>query len=121
MARPNGKLSEKQVSTWFAQMAFDRQSAFLGALNDTHDSAKQVQIDALRRQLAELEGGVRRVGRKRAGKAVRGKTRAAVKYRDPKTGATWSGRGRRPGGWPIRSLPAKSPRNTWPERPDCKG
>ena len=94
MARPNGKFSEKQVSTWFAQMAFDKQRAFLGSLNETHDSAKQVQIDALRRQLAELEGGMRSVGRKRAGKAVRGKTRAAVKYRDPKTGATWSGRGR---------------------------
>jgi DNA-binding protein H-NS len=94
MARPNGKLSEKQVSTWFAEMAFDKQRAFLGSLNETHHSAKQVQIDSLRRQLAELEGGRRSVGGKRARKPVRGKTRAAVKYRDPKSGATWSGRGR---------------------------
>ena len=41
MARPNGKLSEKQVSTWFAQMAFDKQRAFLGSLNETHDSANR--------------------------------------------------------------------------------
>ena len=40
-------------------------------------------------------------GRKRAAKgamaAAPAKQAAAVKYRDPKTGATWSGKGRAPG------------------------
>jgi DNA-binding protein H-NS len=94
MARSNGRLSEKQVSAWFSALDFDKQSAFLGSLHATHDSAKQVKIDALRRQLSDLEGGR---GRGAAGKRARKgrrKSPAAVKYRDPKTGDTWSGRGR---------------------------
>jgi DNA-binding protein H-NS len=96
MARSNGRFSEKQVSAWFSEMDFDKQRAFLGSLHAAHDSAKQVKIDALRRQLAELEGGRGR-GRgdgKQARKSARRKVSAAVKYRDPKTGDTWSGRGR---------------------------
>jgi DNA-binding protein H-NS len=94
MARPNGKLSEKQVSAWFSELDFDKQSTLLSSLNQTHHSAKRVRIDALRRQLSELEGGRGKVGRKQARKSVRRKGGAAVKYRDPKTGDTWSGRGR---------------------------
>jgi DNA-binding protein H-NS len=94
MARSNGRLSEKQVAAWFSALDFDKQSALLGSLHATHDSAKQVKIDALRRQLAELETGRGRAIGKRARKSVRGKRAAAVKYRDPKTGETWSGRGR---------------------------
>src|SRR5262245_28114815 len=95
MARSNGKLSEKQVSAWFSEMDVDRQHAILGSLNATHNSAKQVKIDALRRQLAELEGpGKGRVGAKRVRKSGRRRGGAAIKYRDPKTGDTWSGRGR---------------------------
>ena len=95
MARPNGKLSEKQVSAWFSELDFDKQSALLSSLNQTHHGAKRVRIDALRRQLSELEGDRGKVGRKLARKSVRRKGgAAAVKYRDPKTGDTWSGRGR---------------------------
>jgi DNA-binding protein H-NS len=92
MAPPNGKLSEKQVFAWFSELGFDKQRALLNSLSVTHNSAKQVKITALRRQLAELEGSRASAGGKRAGK--RSQTRAAVKYRDPKTGDTWSGRGR---------------------------
>jgi DNA-binding protein H-NS len=96
MARSNGRLSEKQVSAWFSEMDFDKQRAFLGSLHATHDSAKQVKIDALRSQLAELQGGRGRggAGGKRARKSGRRKSSAPVKYRDPKTGDSWSGRGR---------------------------
>jgi DNA-binding protein H-NS len=94
MARPNGKLSEKQVSAWFSEMDFERQHAFLGSLMATHNGAKRVKIDTLRRELAELEGKSGRVGRKSARKSGGRKGSAAVKYRDPKTGDTWSGRGR---------------------------
>jgi len=92
MARPNGKISEKQVSIWFSEMDFDKQRALLGALSEAHNSAKRGKIASLRRQLAELEGGRGKDGRKQGRKSLRGKT--AVKYRDPKTGDTWSGRGR---------------------------
>jgi len=94
MARSNGRLSEKQVSAWFSEMDFEKQRAFLGSLHATHDSAKQVKIDGLRRQLAELQAGRGKDGGKRARKSGRRKMSAAVKYRDPKTGDTWSGRGR---------------------------
>ncbi|HEU0159498.1 MAG TPA: H-NS histone family protein [Hyphomicrobiaceae bacterium] len=95
MARSNGRLSEKQVSAWFAELDFDKQSAILGSLHATHDSAKQARIDALRRQLSDLEGArARRAAGKGARKGRRRKGPAAVKYRDPKTGDTWSGRGR---------------------------
>src|SRR5262245_9812366 len=96
MARSNGRFSEKQVSAWFSEMDFDKQRAFLSSLRATHDSAKRVKIDALRRQLAELEDGRGRASGngKRARKSGRRKRSAAIKYRDPKTGDTWSGRGR---------------------------
>ncbi|HDR9034242.1 TPA: H-NS histone family protein [Burkholderia vietnamiensis] len=42
-------------------------------------------------------------GRKRAAKgAARTKPASVVKYRDPKTGATWSGKGRAPG-WIVKA------------------
>jgi DNA-binding protein H-NS len=94
MVRRNGKLSAKRVSAWFAEMDFDKQRAFLGSLNEAHDNAKKVKIGALRRQLAELEGRREKAGAKRGRKSARRKGSAGVKYRDPKTGATWSGRGR---------------------------
>jgi DNA-binding protein H-NS len=94
MVRRNGKLSAKRVSAWFAEMDYDKQHAFLGSLTAAHDDAKKVKIDALRSQLAELEGRRGKAGAKRGRKSARRKGGAGVKYRDPKTGATWSGRGR---------------------------
>ncbi|MDR8092949.1 H-NS histone family protein [Burkholderia gladioli] len=68
--------------------------------------ALQLEADALRAQeveavLADVKAKVAEYGlteqdvfgKKRAGKA---KTASAPKYRDPKTGATWSGKGRAP-------------------------
>ncbi|MDN7880053.1 H-NS histone family protein [Burkholderia aenigmatica] len=70
--------------------------------------ALQVEADALRAQevetvLADVKAKVAEYGlteqdvfgKKRAGSA-KAKTASAPRYRDPKTGATWSGKGRAP-------------------------
>jgi len=98
-------------------MDFDKQRAFLGSLNQTHDSAKQVKIVALRRQLAELETGRGRAIGKRAGKSVRRKRAAAVKFRDQKRAIPGRAAAAWRGGWPRRSRRAKKPINTWPKPP----
>ena len=96
MAGLNGKLSEKVVTEWFKELEFDRQNAFLTSLAEAHETIRANMLGALRKQMAALEGGPAKRGRP-AGKArlvkkLKGKVTA--KYRDPKTGDTWSGRGR---------------------------
>ena len=82
MARGNGRLTEKQVTEWFNGLDFDRQFGLLGSLAKAHGKVRDEKINTLKRQLATLEGKSQRNGP------------TAVKYRDPSTGATWSGRGR---------------------------
>lgn len=96
MAKMNGRYTEKSVSEWFSGMDFDKQRTVLSALNDLHDGMKQEKISALQRQLAELQGGSSTsVGRKpKKNGAGRGNGKVKAKFRDPKTGDTWSGRGR---------------------------
>ena len=91
----NGKLTQKQISQWFDELDFEKQRLALGALNDSHNSRKKERINALRRELAVLE---RREEKYAAKSKANGKAKSAsVKYRDPKTGETWSGRGRMAG------------------------
>ena len=103
MAKSNGKLSEKRVADWFTAMDFDGQQATLAKLSDLHGSVKEDKIRALRQELAQLEGGGSSIsGRKKMGTKGghsvgngRKKTRSVqAKYRDPKSGEAWSGRGR---------------------------
>src|SRR2546430_9949471 len=62
--------------------------AALVKLKDSVAEALSDRSTQLRKQLMQLDG---------AGKVARGRklvgTKAAAKYRDPKTGETWSGRG----------------------------
>ena len=83
MARGNGRLTEKQVTVWFNGLEFDRQFGLLGSLAKAHGKVRDEKINTLKRELATLEG-----------KSQRKSAPTAVKYRDPLTGATWSGRGR---------------------------
>jgi DNA-binding protein H-NS len=95
MPNVNGRLSEKSLVEWFSSLDFQRQATLLASLADVHSGERQKRIDALKSELAALEDV--RSGRrsktaskrlqKRGGKVI-------VKYRDPKTGGTWSGRGR---------------------------
>jgi DNA-binding protein H-NS len=98
MGSPNGKFTEKSVTEWFSALEFDQQRSFLSTLAEAHDKIRELKRSSLMHQLSQLDGeGARKPGRP-AGKARLVKKRkgakAAVKYRDPKTGDTWSGRGR---------------------------
>ena len=98
MAKTNGRLTAQSVSTWFSAMAFDEQQKVLSGLQAIHGQQRQSRIDSLKRELDALENGsgnghAVRTGAKRGPK--KGKRGVAkVKYRDPKSGETWSGRGR---------------------------
>ncbi len=97
MAKSNGRLTAKSVGEWFSVMEFEDQAAFLGELHGVHDKMRQVKISSLQRQLDILQG--KHVaptvnGRAKPAKRAKRKGSVKVKYRDPKSGETWSGRGR---------------------------
>ena len=93
MAKANGRLTEKTVSEWFSAMDFEAQRTMLEKLNEVHDKVRQVRISALKRELLMLENGASNGHGEKPAKRAK-KARVAVKYRDPKSGGTWSGRGR---------------------------
>jgi DNA-binding protein H-NS len=94
MAKANGTLTDKQVSDWFNGLGFDHQAAVLSTLATSHSKLRNARISELRRELAALNGNGAPINGKR--KYIRRKAAAAIqaKYRDPKSGETWSGRGR---------------------------
>jgi DNA-binding protein H-NS len=95
MAKTNGRLTEKAVREWFSGMDFQAQRDMLAKLNEAHNKVRQVRINALKRELVMLESGSSNGNAARPAKtAKKRKASIAVKYRDPKSGATWSGRGR---------------------------
>jgi DNA-binding protein H-NS len=96
MAKGNGGLTAKSVGVWFRTMPFDEQVALLDELQKVHHKVRQTQINSLKQQLAALENGLSNGHAKpKAGKpGPKKKSAVKVKYRDPKTGGTWSGRGR---------------------------
>ena len=94
MAKSNGRLTERAVSEWFSVMNFEGQRSVLEKLNAVHDKVRQVRINALKRELNMLENGSRNGHADKPAKYAKKKNGAAVKYRDPKSGGTWSGRGR---------------------------
>jgi DNA-binding protein H-NS len=97
MAGPNGKVSEKSVTAWFSELGFDEQAAVLAKLSETHDEQREAKRASLMEQLSALGGDM---PKKRGRPATTGrqvmkrKGKAAIKYRNPKSGETWSGRGR---------------------------
>ena len=94
MAKTNGRFTEKTVSEWFSVMDFQAQRNMLEKLNEAHDKVRQVRINALKRELLMLENGSSNGHIEKPAKRAKKKARVAVKYRDPKSGGTWSGRGR---------------------------
>jgi DNA-binding protein H-NS len=91
MAKANGTLTDKQVSTWFEGLSFDRQVSLLDSLSISHSKIRNARIAELRRELAALDGGNGYAN----GAPKRGmQSKVRAKYRDPATGDTWSGRGR---------------------------
>jgi DNA-binding protein H-NS len=96
MAKGNGGLTAKSVGVWFRAIPFDEQVAVLEELQKAHSTIRQTQIASLKRQLAALENGSSNghAKPKAAKRGLRRKSAVKAKYRDPKTGGTWSGRGR---------------------------
>jgi DNA-binding protein H-NS len=94
MAKANGRLTINAVGDWFSALAFDEQKAILGALQDLHGKVRQSKIDLLKRELAALENGSSNGHAAAPTKRGPKKGAAKIKYRDPKSGETWSGRGR---------------------------
>jgi DNA-binding protein H-NS len=95
MAKGNERLTAKTVGEWFSVMAFSEQADVLGKLQGIHSKVRQVKIDSLKRELSLLEEGSTN-GHATSKRAKRGPKKGGlkVKYRDPKSGETWSGRGR---------------------------
>jgi DNA-binding protein H-NS len=73
----------------FAQMSLDG----LVQLREQIGSVISERADAMRKQLASIGEGHAPARRGRPGRKGRAGMKVAAKYRDPKTGATWSGRG----------------------------
>jgi DNA-binding protein H-NS len=96
MAKPKGQLTEKAVTEWFSVMDLEAQRNMLEKLHKVQDKVRQVRISALKRELVMLEkgSGNGQQAAKPAKGAKKKKSGVAVKYRDPKSGDTWSGRGR---------------------------
>jgi DNA-binding protein H-NS len=100
------QLAVRTVVEWFGNLSFDQQKDTLGRMQNQHDHSRSAKREELERQLAALGfAAPKKRGRPRATsngsdyaavpgprKGRRGKVKA--KYRDSKTGETWSGRGR---------------------------
>ncbi|ANJ76362.1 H-NS histone family protein [Ralstonia insidiosa] len=69
------------------------------ALDEQIEAARKAEVEQVVQQIRQImqdyDLTVEDLGVKRVRKA-HGKTPVAPKYQDPKTGATWSGRGRAP-------------------------
>ena len=91
------------VIAWFGDLSFDQQKDALDWMQGEHEQSRSAKRAELMTQLAALGYGVPKkrgrpagkangVGNGAVRKARRGKVKA--KYRDSRTGETWSGRGR---------------------------
>jgi DNA-binding protein H-NS len=98
------QLAKSTVITWFGNLSFDQQKDALDRMQSEHEQSRSAKRAELVTQLASLgytvakKRGRPRVNANGAGngasvrKGRKGKVKA--KYRDSKTGETWSGRGR---------------------------
>ena len=103
------QVAVRSVVKSFAKLSFDQQKVALVQLNDQHERSLAAKRAELEQQLAELglrapkktgfaksEKKANGVAKKANGAARKNGKKSAVKakYRDGKTGDTWSGRGR---------------------------
>jgi DNA-binding protein H-NS len=96
------QLAVRTVVDWFGNLSLDQQKDALGQIQDQHEQSRVAKRAELEMQLAALGYGVpKRRGRPKAERNSNGAARSSgkrstvkAKYRDTKTGETWSGRGR---------------------------
>jgi DNA-binding protein H-NS len=98
------QLAKSTVIAWFGNLSFDQQKDALDRMQSEHEQSRSAKRAELVTQLASLgytvpkKRGRQGVNANGAGngatvrKGRKGKVKA--KYRDSKTGETWSGRGR---------------------------
>src|SRR5947208_14373582 len=93
------QLAMSTVITWFGNLSFDQQKDALGRMQGEHEQSRSAKRTELVTQLAALGYATPKKRGRPSGnasgngrKSRRGKVKA--KYRDSKTGETWSGRGR---------------------------
>jgi DNA-binding protein H-NS len=98
----------RTVAQWFGNLSFDQQRDALSQIQEVHKESVAAKRTELEKQLAALGyDAPKRLGRPKNGASLNGhrgrskgvaisKKRSVVKakYRDSKTGETWSGRGR---------------------------
>ena len=92
----------RSVVKWFGKLSFDQQRDALGQMHDQHEQSRAAKRAELEQQMAELGyHAPKKQGRpkslKKANGAAHKKSKngsVKAKYRDGKTGETWSGRGR---------------------------
>lgn len=100
MAKGARGVDRRQVKDWFSGLTFEVQQSVLDDLGKTSE-AKAGRISALEKELAELRGAGIRVAGTAAGKPAakvspKKGMKIEPKYRHPKTGQTWAGRGVHP-------------------------
>jgi len=90
----------RTVVEWFGNLSFERQREALEQIQQEHEQSRLAKRADLEKQLMALGYGAAKK-RGRAKGASNGAARlngkkgsVKVKYRDPKTSETWSGRGR---------------------------
>ena len=98
------QLAVSTVIAWFGSLSFDQQKDALGRMQDEHQHSRSAKRAELVTQLAALgyttpkKRGRPRAGANGGGNSVTAskgrKAKVKAKYRDSKTGETWSGRGR---------------------------
>ena len=94
------QLAVRTVVEWFGNLSFVQQGDALGQMQQAHEQSRSAKRGELEKQLAALGyGAPKRRGRPKGvsnsgarPNAKKGSVKA--KYRDSKTGETWSGRGR---------------------------
>ena len=94
------KLATRTVVGWFGNLSFDQQVDALSQMQNQHGEARAAKRAELAKQLAALGYRIPKKRGRPAGKAnvgngpMRKARKVKAKYRDSKTGETWSGRGR---------------------------
>jgi DNA-binding protein H-NS len=94
------QLATRTVVLWFGNLPVDQQRDALAKMQQEHEQSRSAKRVELEKQLAALGYGTpkkrgRPKGVRNASARLNGKKGSVkVKYRDAKTGETWSGRGR---------------------------
>lgn len=92
MAKAARAINKRDVTDWFARLAFDAQQSVLDDFTKAHDLSKEQRINVLEQEIAALRGQAAPASKRSSTKGIK----VEPKYRHPETGETWAGRGVQP-------------------------